>query len=262
MYLNHSFPLSTLSPFLSATLKFWPPPSPPKPNIHSLVRLTDHTLWGLLYRAAHPSYTLLLPFPPQLSKSNPHPTPPPSKNRRLTDCDLLQTAAVTPLWDGPSMGSPAYQTPSDPPTSYDTRRRGHAWSGRQRTRKVCQSCPRRASPGMACTLKENKIITAIDVTEELKKIDYVLFKTNLTVCHFQKKLKKSQRFWTSTIHSDCVLKKWFRVSKSLVNLLYSNLPNILFIVYNMHPPLWATKFVKKSSLGVWYSLRLLTKMSW
>lgn len=103
-----------------------PPPSPPKPNIHSLVRLTDHTLWGLLYRAAHPSYTLLLPFPPQLSKSNPHPTPPPSKNRRLTDCDLLQTAAVTPLWDGPSMGSPAYQTPSDPPTSYDTRRRGHA----------------------------------------------------------------------------------------------------------------------------------------
>lgn len=89
----------------------------------------------------------------QSSTSTFNTTPP----QRLTDCDLLQTAAVTPLWGGPSMGSPAYQTPSDPQTSCDTRRRGHAWSDQQRTRKVCQSCPRRGSPGMACTLKENKL---------------------------------------------------------------------------------------------------------
>lgn len=103
-----------------------PPPSPPKPNIHSLVRLTDHTLWGLLYRASILSTITPIPSPTVEVQPPPHPTPPPSKNHRLTDCDLLQTAAVTPLWDGPSMGSPAYQTPSDPPTSYDTRRRGHA----------------------------------------------------------------------------------------------------------------------------------------
>lgn len=130
------------------------PPPPPQPNMHRVVRLTDHNLWGILYRAAHPSHPLSLPFPPQLSKFNlnlQHNPP-----QRLTDCDLLQTAAVTPLWGGPSMGSPAYQTPSDPPTSCDTRRRGHAWSDQQRTRKVCQSCPRRGSPEMACTLKENK----------------------------------------------------------------------------------------------------------
>lgn len=65
-----------------------PPPSPPKPNIHSLVRLTDHTLWGLLYRAAHPSYPLLLPFPPQLLKSNPHPTPP-HPPQRIVDWQIV-----------------------------------------------------------------------------------------------------------------------------------------------------------------------------
>lgn len=91
----------------------------------------------------------------QSSTSTFDPTPPLKDWQIVTY--FIQTAAVTPLRGGPSTGSPAYQTPSDPPTSCDTRRRGHAWSDQQRTRKVCQSCPRRGSPGMACTLKENKL---------------------------------------------------------------------------------------------------------